>query len=197
MKNIFIFGLLTLSCFAQTAIVVKHKAAPGGVSLFYGPGCNGVATNTCTVQTTDQATVSRYPVGAAFTTGNNAAGYSLNACGVYQSAIATSPNNVMRCAIYSGSPPTTKICEVTADATLAANSWTENTSFAGCTLNANTTYWIFSGTPNNSNTYRRAASGSGGYYFGLGSEVWPSIFRTPITATSTNLYSQYVRLTAK
>ena len=196
MKQILIFALLASCCLAQTAIVVKHKSAGDG-SLFYGPGCNGTAANICAVQATDQASVSRYPVGTSFGTGSNIAGYNVDACGVYQSTVAASPNNAMRCAIYAGNPPTTKICEVTADATLVANSWTENASFAGCTLNANTTYWIFSGTPSNSNTYRRAASGTGGYYFGLGSEVWPSVFRTPITPSSTNAYSQYVRLTAR
>jgi hypothetical protein len=156
--------------------------------LYYGYGCAGTASNTCTIGGSSQGSVSGSTVvPAAIRTGADPSGYTVAAMGAYFAAAA---GNVTF-AIYSGSPTLgTLVCSASAEVPLTlADAWTENNNFSGCTLAASTTYYL--ALQQSSDGSEIAYDTATGYYFASTYGTWPS---TQTLTSSGNDYSVYVRV---
>jgi hypothetical protein len=141
------------TCMRNKGCVTNYTGpvATAGTSMYYGYGCTGTSTNTCTVgSSTNVPGNSNLVSGSSITTGPDPRGYTVNACGWYFSASNASPNNEYRCAVYSLNGTTATLvsnCAQTSDQTIGTvPGWSESTMPSGCTLAANTAYFIFKET---------------------------------------------------
>jgi hypothetical protein len=194
MKKLIGFLLLSVAAFGQS-VSFPGPGSPASSAvipyLYYGPGCVGTSTKTCTVANTAYNFQAGYTAGASFTTGANAAGYTATHCGFYANAGTTAH---WRCAIYKSGSPATLVtnCNQTSDNSLVATpSWQESAMPAGCMLAASTLYFVqfeFSG----SGQTRYQSASSGGGYIGMAYGAWA----TSPTIIGTAFYSSYAKVTA-
>jgi hypothetical protein len=143
-KALLVIALLAIvPLFGQIlAPILFHAPTSGGVTLYYGYGCSGTSTNTCTVGGSNEQNVQTFALVTPITTGSNVAGYTVNACGVYIVTLDPTNKGVV-CAIYTGgTTSTTTVCTTTSAATMSGTGWQENTNFSGCTLSASTSYSV-------------------------------------------------------
>jgi hypothetical protein len=190
-----ILALLLSFLFAHWQIPVPILGAPTHATLFYGYGCAGTSTNTCTVGGSSATTTNGFTSGIRITTGSNAAGYNLVACGV--NIGATVGSGFLACAVYdnnnTGSNP---IAYCTTSSTIAlttANAWNENATFGNCNLSPSTTYTIVWQLNQSATTIQYDATGT--RYV----SAWSSfgVFSSGVTwSTSSFTYSQYIRVLA-
>lgn len=139
-----IIGLLVFQMPAQRGFFGSNYTPSGGASyLYYGPGCNGTSTNTCTIGGTTQSGIDSYTLGFSFTTGSNTNGYDVVSVLQYLSALDGS-NPQINGAIYSNNSfVASLVCTPTADITPSAGAgWKENSNFTGCHLSPVTIYVI-------------------------------------------------------
>ena len=144
---------LLLSCllagFAIHAQGIGGKAGFGGKAgiggsaaasyLYYGYGCAGTSTNTCTVGGNTGGGLNSLTIGEPITTGSDASGYTVKAVGVFFNAVA----GTMIAAIYTSGGTLVSNCTASSSVTPSgSNVWYENTNFSGCSLAANTAYYV-------------------------------------------------------
>jgi hypothetical protein len=141
------------TCMRNKGCVTNYTGpvATSGMTMYYGYGCAGTSTNSCTVgNTTNVPGNSDLASGSSITTGADPNGYTVNACGWYFSTSNSSPNNSYRCAVYTLNGTTATLvsnCAQTSDQTIGAvPGWSESAMPSGCTLAANSTYFIFKET---------------------------------------------------
>ena len=186
-RLLFILVLLAVSCSAQ----ILAPVVTGGSSVafaYYGYGCNGTSTNTCTVGGTDQTNASTFALSAAFTTGSKT---SAVACGVYLSGTPTGHN--FKCAIYlNGATEHAPVTNCGSASTAAVAGWNEAT-LTGCTLSASTAYVVAVLTDHADLYVRGDATGSNEYNGNFASyAAFPTL--TGDWSTLGNTWSTYVKM---
>lgn len=167
-----------------------------GSFLYYGPGCVGTSTNTCSIGGTTQSSIQSYTLGASFTLGSNAHGYDVASCFQYMTT-RDGTNPQIDCAIYDGTLPnmTSPVCTTTAEITPSAGAgWKENTNFTSCHLAASTLYVIVFQNKGVGNTVvYDAGSETYGYSAGSTYGAWPT--SAPWNSAA-SVRSQVVKVTA-
>jgi hypothetical protein len=162
--------------------------------LFYGYGCNGTSTNTCTIGGTAQGAVSTFALAAPITTGADAMGYTVQACGVYMNTL-DSTNKGFSCAIYPSGPSVSPVCVITSGTNATLTGWSENTNFSGCTLAGSTAYVICYQVQGGGTSVNQDATAGVGFHPGA---TYPTPFPAPSSPQfqTGNVYSQYIRVAA-
>lgn len=158
-------------------------------TLYYGYGCAGTSTNTCTVGGSS-GNSGGFLGAIPITTGANAAGYTVKACGKdFNGSFAGN----FTCAVYDNAGSSSPVSGCTASSQVAeASGWTENTNFSGCTLAASTTYKLaFQVSVVGTNFELQDGSGSGFFV----AATYPT-FASGVTWSSQSVSrSHYVRVT--
>lgn len=197
MRQLSLLALLLVACFLLAAPsgvqqnVVNTSLPVVVTTLYYGYGCAGTSTNTCTVGlgNTDMGAgrILAWPI----TTGANAAGYSVKACGVDYHHVDSTTG--MGCAVYDNNSTTSPVSGCTTSAGMnITTGWFENTNFSGCTLAASTTYKIAFQLSTVDGYFWRDSSGTDYFFAG----TYPT-FNSSITWSSqTQTPSFYIRVTA-
>jgi hypothetical protein len=167
-------------------------------SLYYGYGCNGTSTNTCTVGSLMSGNLASYVLFyVPFTTGSDASGYTAKAIGANWAQYNISSDTWIA-GIYTGTPGGTFTlvsgCSATATA-IGALGWQE-LALSGCTLAKSTAYYIgYSASNAADELYYNGASGlTGAYAANAYTGTLPSSIAT--TNGGGNTLSGYVRVTA-
>lgn len=177
------------------------STAPAIPQIYWGVGCAGTSSQTCSIGDTNQSALQVSAVGtSSFTTGSNTLGYTVQACGVYITAV-DGTNKGLTCAIYddTGFPGVTNaICTATSGITLSGTGWVENNHFTGCHLAPNKLYVNLVEVEGSGTQLTYLVAGGTdtlGYLTGITYPVWPGTgdgyFWNPGTA-----HSGYARMTA-
>jgi hypothetical protein len=193
--------LILLSCSFAWSQGIGGKSGIGGnggigggassvTTLYYGYGCNGTSTNTCTVGGSSATIGSTTQDGNAITTGSDASGYTVNACGIDISASAGN----MQCAIYASGATGSPIANCTATAAVPTTTgWVEDTNFTSCTLSASTTYYVIYQASSNSQTRLYDSGGTQYNHTGTTFGTFPSNVTWNTQSFTTSFY---IRVTA-
>jgi hypothetical protein len=182
--------LLAISSSGQMleSIVNSNSASTPVVTRYYGYGCNGTTTQTCTVGGSNFTGFGE-SVAIAITTGSHAAGYTVQGLGVY---FASNFGGQMQGAVYVSGGTTSPVsnCVVTGSTNVTGNTWIENTLFSGCSLAASTTYYI---------VYQQSGSNPTRAYDATGTQYTATAtfgtFASTAWSSSTASDSMYIRVT--
>lgn len=197
------FAILPLAFPAGAQQFIPQLLSPapvsGGGSLYYGYGCSGTSTNTCTAGGTTQG-LADYLIMQPVTMGSNGAGYSVSVIGGYLSNSDGGAAHNMEVGIYpdsGGSGPdgtSGDLCHSSSVsiAAGAAAAWVEATPSSCPTLTAATVYWIAVRLDNASLYYYYDVSTPLAYYTSKTFGNWTA-FTGPSAASGP--YSIYVKVT--
>jgi hypothetical protein len=187
---------LLLTGFQRNETIMARRRS-SIASLYYGAGCNGTSTNTCTTSGTTLEWSNSFQYGNPITTGSDASGYTVQACGIYNAG-TTGSLTTMQCAIYAAASPSSPVsgCVSSASSANAAySSWVENTHFSGCTLAASTSYYLFFQSAATTTGFERTYNtGATEYYHTSTYGTWASTLTWSTNANQ--LFNAYVRVTA-
>jgi hypothetical protein len=133
--------------------------------LYYGNGCDGTTSNVCTVGGSTIGNTSTYlQFVDSFTTGSDISGYAATAIGVYWGATGAAATWGAALYTISGDTATLVTNGSSVGTTLVLTPGWQQTPLTGCTLAANTTYYIVAQSSSNANAPQTSGGGGSVFY---------------------------------